>query len=105
MARLFPVEGESAIAELWFDQAPWAQVELHGVQQDAVGQARVEGVQFKISLFPPPPDASSSWWEFDLAEVRSQLDAAEQWLLENEAGQALSKMAEDDVQQTIQPEQ
>ncbi len=96
------------VAELWFGEATWGQVEMYGVRQDEVGEARVTGVQFRVSLYPPPPAASQAWWRFDLADVRAQLDAAEGWLLENEkgrvpldrdgltaAGQALTKKAED----------
>jgi hypothetical protein len=33
MAHLFPVEGDSAIAELWHDEEVWADVRLEGVRQ------------------------------------------------------------------------
>ena len=86
MARLYPVEGESAIAELWFGEAPWAQVALVGVNQNAVADARTTDARFIIDLYPPPEDAEPDWWRFDLTLVEEQLDGAKKWLLENEAG-------------------
>jgi hypothetical protein len=40
MAHLFPVEGDSAIAELWHDEQVWADVRLDGVRLDAHGEDR-----------------------------------------------------------------
>lgn len=109
LVRLYPVEGESAIAELWFDDAPWAQITLDGVEQGAVGDARVANVRFVVSLFPPPPGTVREWWEFDLADVENEVATAKEWLVENErhrvavqgdgltaAGSAFEKIGIDD---------
>jgi len=37
IVKVFPVEGQNAIAELWFGDAPWAHVELSGMDLAAVG--------------------------------------------------------------------
>lgn len=109
MVKLYPVEGDSAIAELWYHECPWAQVELRGIRLDQEGSSRVSDVDFHVSLFPPPADAEPRWWEFDLPEVLEQFAIARAWLLDNEqhrlplddevglsaAGRAMEKSAED----------
>lgn len=108
MVPFFPVEGESAIAELWFDGAVWAQVRLRGVRLDEVGEARVDGATFDVDLFPPTSEVALEWWTFDYDDVVGQLAEARGWLLDNEtarlpiedegltaAGAALSKAAAD----------
>lgn len=108
LVKLFPVEGDSAIAELWFGEAPWAQIWLTGINLDAVGDERVRDVEFRGSLFPPPAAADPGWWEFELSDVEDRLSAAKDWLRDNErhrvpldsdegitaAGSAMSKAAE-----------
>ena len=85
MVKLFPAEGDGAIAELWFFDCPWAQVELQGIRLEEVGAARVADVGFRVSLFPVPDGADRGWWEFDLVEVEEQLAEAREWLLDNES--------------------
>lgn len=86
MAKLYPVEGDSAIAELWIDGDVWAQIELEGINLDTLGNARTEGAAFKVMLFPPPRGSKPGWWEFDLADLEMQLSKAKEWLIENERG-------------------
>jgi hypothetical protein len=80
---LYPVEGESAIAELYYDGDQWANVWLEGVRLDAVGDARVEQARVMVSFFSPRTRTS---WKLDLDEVRRRLDDAREKLLENERG-------------------
>lgn len=86
MAKLYPAEGDSAVAELWFGEAPWAQVELTGISLDQVGRDRVSEVGFKVSFFAPPAGAEPAWWGFDLQDVEDGLGNAKEWLLGNERG-------------------
>ncbi len=86
MAKLYPVEGDSAIAELWFGDAPWAQVELTGIRLDQVESERVSEAGFKVSFFAPPASAMPAWWEFDLLDVEEGIGSAKKWLLDNERG-------------------
>jgi hypothetical protein len=85
----YPVEGDSAIVELMYDDAQWADVRLEDLRLDAVGDARLEGARVVVSLFAKPADSGRdepTWWEFDYADVRAQLDEARDWLLDNERG-------------------
>lgn len=84
LVKLYPVEGDSAIAELWFGSAPWAQVTLEGIHLDQLGEERTRGVRLLVSLFGPPEGAETDWWQFDLLEVQRQLALAQDWLIENE---------------------
>ncbi len=48
MAKMFPVEGDSAIAELWFGETPWAQISLTGINVAAVADERISDVGFTV---------------------------------------------------------
>jgi len=102
----YPVEGASAIVELYHDGEQWADVCLEGIRLDAVGDARVGQARVLVSFFPP---AARTLWNLDLDEVRRRLDDAREQLLANErgrvpvddegltqAGRAFSKIAETD---------
>jgi hypothetical protein len=41
LARLYPVEGDSAIAELWHGDDVWADLRLDGIRLDEHGEQRV----------------------------------------------------------------
>jgi large subunit ribosomal protein L7/L12 len=88
LARLYPVEGDSAIAELWHGDDVWADLRLDGIRLDEHGEQRVAGVRCVLRLYPPPDGADPAWWEWDLDAVLAQLTAARAWLLDNERGRA-----------------
>jgi ribosomal protein L7/L12 len=88
LARLYPVEGDSAIAELWHGDDVWADLRLDGIRPDEHGEQRVAGVRCVLRLYPPPDGADPAWWEWDLDAVLGQLTAARAWLLDNERGRA-----------------
>lgn len=109
VAHLYPVDGESAIAELWHGETVWGQVQLRDIDRDAVGEDRVATASATVLLYAPPEGSGREWWEFDLGEVERQLRLAREWLLDNErkcvpvdddglsaAGSAFSKIAADD---------
>jgi hypothetical protein len=91
MAKLFPVEWETAIAELYFDKRVWAYVSLEGVDQEATGSARIRNARVVVEFWREP-DKPTGVWDFnlDLAGALEQLNRAEAWLLENETGRAPS---------------
>jgi hypothetical protein len=87
MAKLFPAEWESAIAELHFGDLIWAYASLKGVDQTATGAARVRNARVVVEFWREP-DKPTGVWDFnlDLAGAIEQLRRAEAWLLENETG-------------------
>ena len=89
MAKLFPVEWESAIAELYFGERVWAYVSLEGVDQAATGSARVRNARVVVEFWRAP-DKPTGVWDFnlDLAGALELLQRAEAWLLQNETGRA-----------------
>jgi len=91
MAKLYPVDWESAIAELYFGDLVWAYVSLEGVDQAATGAARVRNARVVVEFWREP-DKPTGLWDFnlDLAGAREQLQRAEAWLFENETGRASS---------------
>lgn len=91
MARLYPAEWESAVAELSFGELVWAYVSLQGVDQAATGSARVRNARVVVEFWREP-DKPTGVWDFnlDLAGALEELRRAEAWLLENEAGRAPS---------------
>jgi hypothetical protein len=91
MAKLFPVDWESAIAELYFDNLIWAYVSLEGVDAAATGPARVRKARVVVEFWREP-DKPTGVWDFnlDLAGALEQLRRAEAWLVENETGRAAS---------------
>jgi ribosomal protein L7/L12 len=109
--RCYPIEGET-FAELWFGESVWGQVTISNVHHDRVGEARVADARFVLSLYPPLSGAAREWWDFDLDDVRTQLEEARAWLLDNErdvqpvdrdaltaAGKAFSKIGTADREQ------
>jgi hypothetical protein len=90
MAKLFPAEWESAIAELYFGDLVWAYVSLVGVDAAATGSARVKNARVVVEFWREP-DKPTGWdFNLDLAGALEQLRLAEAWLLQNEAGRAAS---------------
>ena len=80
----YPVEGDTAIAELMDGGEMWGDVRLEGTRPSERGEARVSQAKAMIRLLPPPNDQRS--WEFDLSDVESLLADARRWLLDNERG-------------------
>jgi ribosomal protein L7/L12 len=112
LVRLYPVEGDSAIAELWHGDDIWADLRLDGIRVDELGEQRVAGARCVLRLYPPRDGADPAWWEWDVDAVVDQLTAARAWLLDNErgrapiddpdgltaAGAALSKMTSEEIE-------
>lgn len=86
MARLFPVDADSAIAELWHDDEVWADVRLEGVQLDAHGEDRITSATAVVRLYVRPAGADPDWREHRLEDLLEQLTTARHWLLDNERG-------------------
>jgi hypothetical protein len=80
----YPVEGDTAIAELVDGGEMWGDVQLEGIRLSEPGDARISQVNVRIRLLPPPNDRRS--WDFDLSDVESLLAEARGWLLDNERG-------------------
>jgi hypothetical protein len=74
MAKLYPVDWESAIAELYFGDLIWAYVSLEGVDQAATGAARVRNARVVVEFWREP-DKPLGVWDFnlDLAGALEQL--------------------------------
>jgi hypothetical protein len=83
MQMVFPVEGDTAIVELLYDGAQWAELRIEGLRLDAVGEDRLAGSRIILTVSPPE---DGTLWEFDLDDARAQLDEARDWLVENERG-------------------
>ena len=79
-ARFYPVEGDTAIAELMLGGLIWGDLRLEGIDLDAVDTARTADARVVLRLF------SDRATEFDLEHVVALLREAETWLIENERG-------------------
>jgi hypothetical protein len=91
MAKLFPVDWESAIAELYFGERVWAYVSLAGVDQEATGSRRTRNARVVVEFWREPGKPTGVWdFNLDLAGAQELLERAEAWLLENETGRAPS---------------
>ena len=91
MAKLFPADSESAVAELYFGDLIWAYVSLKGVEQAATGAARVKNARVVVEFWREPEKPTGVWdFNLDLAGALELLQRAEAWLLENESGRAAS---------------
>jgi large subunit ribosomal protein L7/L12 len=84
--HLFPVEGDTAIAELCHRGEVWADLRLAGVRTDSRGEERVAEARPVLRIYPRPAGAEPIWWEWDLDAVSAQLAEARDWLLDNERG-------------------
>jgi hypothetical protein len=91
MAKLFPVDTESAVAEMYFGDLVWAYVSLQGVDEAATGSARIANARVVVEFWREP-DKPTGVWDFNLglAGALEQLEQAEVWLRENESGRAAS---------------
>jgi hypothetical protein len=106
MTQHYPVEGDSAIAEVVYDEAAWADLHLEDIDVEARGDARTENARVVLRLYGP---SEREFWEFDFAGATEQLLEARDWLLEHESarepvperdaltrgGEAWSKMSPD----------
>jgi hypothetical protein len=94
MAKLFPADWESAIAELYFGDLVWAYVSLEGVDDAATGAARVRNARVVVEFCSDPGKPTGVWdFSLDLAGALEQLQRAQAWLIENETGRAASTEA------------
>ena len=87
--KSYPVEGDSAFAEMWAGEQIWADLHLKDIRLDRLGVERIQGSQQVLTLFTPiaPSEfAPKGAWVLDAAEVLRQLEQARSWLLENEKG-------------------
>jgi hypothetical protein len=60
MAKLFPADWESAIAELYFGDLVWAYVSLEGVDEAATGVARVRNARVVVEFCSEPGNRRAS---------------------------------------------
>jgi hypothetical protein len=91
MAKLFPADAESAVAELYFGDLVWAYVSLQGVDEAQTGEARVRNARAVVEFWRDPDKPPGAWdFNLDLAGALELLQRAQTWLLENEAGRAPS---------------
>jgi hypothetical protein len=87
--KFYPVEGDSAVAEMWAGEQMWADLHLEDVHLDRLGDERIQGARQVLTLFSPtvPSEfAPKGTWTLDATEVLVQLEQARSWLLENERG-------------------
>jgi hypothetical protein len=106
MARSFPVEGDSAYAELHFDGEVWADLHLEGIDLDETSTGRTANARVMVDLYltrligyetwrfefdeaPARLEVAARrkrWWGFGVAEALREFRQARDWLLENEQG-------------------
>ena len=79
-AKLYPVDGDSAIAELMLGGRIWGDLRLEGIDLDAVDGARTANAHLVLRL------SSNREGDFDLESFVALLREAEDWLIENERG-------------------
>lgn len=82
--KCYPVEGDSAFAEVTAGGEVVADVWLSDIALSARGDARVESAQVRVRFYSSPESPSSA--DLDLAEVEAALGQARAWLFENERG-------------------
>jgi ribosomal protein L7/L12 len=87
-AHLFPVEGDSAVAELWHDDEIWAEVRLEGLRLNASGEDRITSATAMVRLFALPAGAAPGRRDYHLDDILAELSAAQEWLLDNERGRS-----------------
>ena len=80
----FPVEGDTAIAELMSGDDIWGDLRLDGIDLAARGPARTAHAVVQLRLFPPPD--GRAYWDFGFEEAQGLLSRAKAWLLKNEHG-------------------
>jgi hypothetical protein len=91
--KFYPVEGDSAVAELLYKGRVWGELRLENIALGERGEARVRDAEVVLTLHPP---LVSRWayvvkksvasWEFSLDEALPLVEEAREWLLENERG-------------------
>jgi hypothetical protein len=78
--RLYPVDGDTAIAELMLGGRIWGDLRLEGINLDAVDAARTASARVVLRLY------SDRTTDFDFQAFVDLLREAEAWLIENEQG-------------------
>jgi len=82
--KLYPVEGDTAIAELLAGDEIWGDLRLEDIKLDQRGEDRLHGVRVVISIYGTGEGRELE--EFDFDECVALLRQAREWLLENERG-------------------
>lgn len=86
--KVYPVEGDSAVAEILAGNELWCDLHLEGIQLHETGQNRILGAKPILTVYPPPGatalSPSGKYWELDASEALACLKGALEWLLENE---------------------
>ena len=77
--KFYPVEGDSAVAELLVGDRVWAEVVLEGLRLDQRGADRVTEARVVLRLH-------GSLDAFDLSAALGSIEEAQKWLFENERG-------------------
>jgi len=70
-----PVDGDSKIIELWFGDEEWAELELEGIDPDAIGEKRLAAAKVIVHLCLPRR-AGYLVWRFEFEETQVQLERA-----------------------------
>jgi hypothetical protein len=102
--KLYPAEGDSAVAELHYGGEIWGDIRLEKLNLHARGEARLEDADVVLRVYPraKPRSAFTAWmsrrrrstprvasdepWEWNLDDLMAVLNEARAWLLENERG-------------------
>ncbi len=81
MTKIYPVEGDTVMAEVVYDEEPWAELRLENLDIEARGDERTTNARVLLRLYGP---STQEFWEFEFAEAIEQLVEARDWLLEHE---------------------
>jgi hypothetical protein len=78
MQMVYPVEGDTALAEILFDDEIVAELRLVDIALDTVGEERVAGATVRIRIFGS--------FDVDADGLQGMISRARDRLLENERG-------------------
>lgn len=91
----YPVEGDTAIASIYYDRLQYATLWLENIDLTATGDGRVARAKVVVEQHPAPRRrVGPGWlvhedgvpWQVDAGEAARQLERARHRLLENERG-------------------
>jgi hypothetical protein len=100
--KLYPLEGDSAVAELKVGGEQWGELHLEDIKLDREGEDRLKGARVVLTIYPRL-ERQTTWrrlsrrragnwapsaepWGFLLDDLLEILGEARRWLLENERG-------------------